>query len=195
MQQIVAKDMWPLWFINESLPSSPAQYDPEYQRKWEFEYEKVTRIDIQENHYVGTVPKKSISFSQHDLVEMIILSGICEAISLINLTMIQHFGSRIDTEFIISHLLSSKGYFILCDNLYKTWTNEQRFFLNKDVEGNDSAEYSCEAGRAALALLTDKKIIRQMQLLLPEHQKEQVSYLIDNKIIFNYIQELFSELA
>ena len=194
MQQIVAKDMLPVWFVNEPLPASPAIYDPEYQKKWEFEYDKVNRIDLQGNHYISTVPKKCVSFSQHDLVEMFTLSGICEAISIINLTMIQHFKSRIDTEFIIDKMLSSKGYRILCDNLYNNWANEQIFYFTKDFAG-DVVTYSCEVGFASWTFLDRKKIILQIQNLLPENQKEQLSYLVDKEILFQYSLELFNELA
>jgi radical SAM superfamily enzyme YgiQ (UPF0313 family) len=194
MQQIVAKNMWPIWFVNESLPASPAQYDPEYQRKWEFEYEKVVRVDLHENNYVGTVPKKSISFSQHDLVEMFTLSAICEAISLINLTMIQYFGSRIDTEFIISHLLSSKEYQMLCANLYSNWTNKQLFYFTKNFAGKREI-YSCEIGHASFVFLEQKKFTLQVQNLLPDHQKEQLSHLINNKIMLVYVRKLFDEPA
>jgi hypothetical protein len=176
--------------VNEPLPASPAMYDPEYQRKWNFAYDKVARISMEGNEYMSIVPKKCISFSQTDLVEMIILSEMCEVISLIDLTMIQYFGSRIDTEFIISKLLSSEGYCILCNNLYKNWTNEQKFYLTQDLEGNDTTKYSCELGSAALTLLADKKIVLQIQNLLSEHQKEQLSYLIDKRILFDYALEI-----
>ena len=90
MQEILANNMLPVWFINEPLPASPAMYDPEYQKKWQFEYDKAVRKDFQEKYYVGIVPKKCISFDQHDLTQMIVLSGISEAISIINLALIQH---------------------------------------------------------------------------------------------------------
>ena len=195
MQQIVAKDMLPVWFVNEPLPASPAIYDPEYQKKWEFEYDKVNRIGLQRNHYISTVSKKCVSFSQHDLVEMFTLSGICEAISIINLTMIQHFKSRIDTEFIIDKMLSSKGYSILCDNLYNNWANEQIFYFTKDFAGDVVTSYSCEVGFASLTLLTNETFILQIQNLLPENQKEQLSYLVDKEILVQYSLELFNELA
>jgi len=195
MQQIVAKNILPNWFVNEPLPASPAIYDPEYQRKWNFEYDKVTRIDLQANHYVGIVPKKCISFSQHDLVKMIILSGICEAVSLINLTMMQHFKLRIDTEFIIDNLLSSEGYSILCDNLYSNWINEQKFYLTQDFAGNTTTSCSCEVGFAGYSLLANETFILQIKNLLLENQKEQLSYLNSKKILLQYVLKIFTELA
>jgi radical SAM superfamily enzyme YgiQ (UPF0313 family) len=195
MQQIVAKNIQPTWFVSEPLPASPAIYDPEYQKKWVFEYDKVNRIDLQGNHYIGIVPKKCISFSQHDLVEMFTLSAICEAISHINLTMIKHFKSRIDTEFIIDNLLSSKGYRILCDNLYNNWANEQKFYLTQDFAGNDATSYSCEVGFVSWTLLKHETFILQIKNLLLENQKEQLSYLVDKEILFDYLLELFNELA
>jgi hypothetical protein len=195
MQQIVANNMLPVWFVNEPLPASPAIYDPEYQKKWEFEYDKVNRIDLQGNHYIGIVPKKCVSFSQRDLVEMFILSGTVEAISLINLTMIQHVGSRINTEFIIDNLLSSKGYRILCDNLYNNWANDQKFYLTQDFVGNAETSYSCEVGFLSWTLMKHKTFMLQIQNLLLENQKEQLSYLVDKEILFDYLLELYHELA
>lgn len=194
MQQILAKNMLPVWFVNEPLPASPAIYDPEYQKKWKFEYDKAVRKDFQQNYYVGIIPKKSVSFSQHDLVEMFILSGICEAISLINLTMIQHVGSRIDTEFIIDNLLLSEGYRILCDNLYKNWSNEQIFYLTQDFVG-DVADYSCEVGYLSVALITHETFILQVQNLLPDDQKQQLFQLHRERILIQYVLKLYAELA
>jgi hypothetical protein len=125
---------------------------------------------------------------------MFTLSGICEAVAMMNLTMIQHFKSRIDTKFIIDNLLSSEEYRILCDNLYSNWTSQQILCFTKDFTG-DAETYSCEVGFASYTFLQHKKFTLQVQNLLPDNQKEQLSYLIDNKIVINYVQELFHELA
>jgi hypothetical protein len=199
MQQILAKNMLPNWFVNEPLPASPAMYDPEYQRKWDFAYDKVDRIDLHGNEYVGIVPKRCISFSQSDLVEMIILSEMSEVISLINLTMIQHFGSRIDTEFILNKLLSSEGYYILRNNLYKNWTNEQKFYLTQDLEGKNTTKYSCEISGLAWRSLgdpdkVDKKFLLQIVNLLSGDQKKQLFYLIMKGILSDFVREIYTEL-
>lgn len=194
MQQIVAKNMLPIWFVNEPLPASPAMYNPEYQHKFQFEYDKVTRKDFQRNSYVSTIPKKCISYNQNDLAKMFILSGICEAVSLINLTMIQYVGLRIDTEFIIDTLLSSEGYRILCNNLYTNWADEKKFYLTQDFSGN-VANYSCEFGFLSAELINNQEFILQVQNLLPDDQKEQLSYLSKERILFQYVLSLFDELA
>ena len=195
MQQIVAKNMLPVWFVNEPLPASPAMYDPAYQQKWNFEYDKVVRKDLQRNDYVNIIPKKCISFSQRDLAEMFILSGICEAVSMINLAMIQYFKLRIDTELLIDNLLSDEGYYILCDNLYSNWVNEKKFYLTQDFEGNTALNYSCEYGFLSVELICNNKFILQVQKLLPDVQKEQLSYLSKEKVLFHYVLDLFDELA
>jgi len=194
MQEILANNMLPVWFINEPLPASPAMYDPEYQKKWQFEYDKAVRKDFQEKYYVGIVPKKCISFDQHDLTQMIVLSGISEAISIINLAMIQHGGSRLDTKFIIDNLLLSEGYRILCDNLYKNWTNEQKFYFTQDFVGN-VANYSCEVGYLSVSLIRLEEFILQLQNLVPDVQKKQLSYLNKEKILYHYVMKLYAELA
>ena len=108
--------------------------------------------------------------------------------------MIQYFGSRIDTEFIISHLLSSREYQMLCANLYSNWTNKQLFYFTKNFAGEPEI-YSCEIGHASAVFLDQKKFILQVQNLLPDNQKEQLSYLINNKIMTDYVRKLFDEPA
>jgi hypothetical protein len=195
MQQVVAKNMLPIWFINEPLPASPALYNPEYQQKWEFEYSKVTRIGMGGSFYVGIIPKKCISFGQHDLVEMVITSIICETISVINLTIMQYFASRIDTNFLIDNLLSSKGYLLLCDNLYNNWIDANVFSFTQDFEGNNIDIHGVEFALGMHHLLNNKQFCLQIQNLLPENQKTQLSYLIDERLIFQYIKDFLEELC
>jgi|688.fasta_scaffold203993_2 hypothetical protein len=195
MQQVVAKNMLPIWFINEPLPASPALYDPEYQRKWEFEYSKVTRIGHGYGTYVSTVPKKCTSFSQRNLVEMVIVSIICETISVINLTILQFFGSRIDTELLIDNLLSSEGHLLLCNNLYNNLINENAFLLTQDFEGNVTDPYGCEISLGMQQLLKNKKFCLQVQDLLPEHQKIQLLELLNKEIIIQFIKNFLEEIS
>lgn len=192
MQQVVAKNMLPIWFINEPLPASPALYDPEYQRKWEFEYSKVLRLG-HESFFVGILPKKCISFSQRDMVKMVITSAICESISVMNLAIMEHFGFRISTDLLIESLLSSEGCLILCDNLYNNWEDKNMFLLTKDFEGNDTATYGCEILSGMQKLLKDKKFCLEVQNLLPEKQQQQFLYVMAEKIdqyVFDYLKEL-----
>ena len=195
MRQVVAKNMLPVWFTNEPLPASPALYDPEYQQKWEFEYSKVIRLGQGNSLYVSTIPKKCISFSQRDLAEMIITSIVCETISVINLTVMQYFKWRIDTDSLIDNLLSSEGYLLLCDNLYYNWVDANVFSLTKDFEGNDVGIYGVEVSYGMQNLLKNKKFCLQVQNLLPENQKTQVLYLMDEEIIFQFISDYLEELS
>jgi tRNA A37 methylthiotransferase MiaB len=50
-------------FFNEPLPASPALTDPEYQRKFQFEYVVSNRISGGVGDYSTKIPKKCISFS------------------------------------------------------------------------------------------------------------------------------------
>jgi hypothetical protein len=99
--------------------------------------------------------------------------------------MMQYVKSRIDTEFIIDNLLSSKGYNILCDNLYSNWINEQKLYLTQDFVGN-AETYSCEVGFASWTLLTNETFILQIQNLLPEHIN------LDPKAVLDLIKEFAS---
>ena len=195
MQQIVAKNMYPVWFVNDPLPASPALYNPEYQQKWEFEYSKVTRIGMGDSFYVGIIPKKCISFGQRDLVEMVITSIICETISVINLTIMQYFASRIDTSFLIDNMLSSAGYLLLCDNLYTNWLDADVFLLTQDFEGNNIDIHGVEGALGMYHLLNTNQFCLQIQNLLPENQKTQLTYLIDERLIFQYMKDFLAELS
>ena len=88
----------------------------------------------------------------------------------------------------------SEGYRILCDNLYKNWTNEQKFYFTQDFVGN-VANYSCEVGYLSVSLIRLEEFILQLQNLVPDVQKEQLSYLNKEKILYHYVLKLYAELA
>ena len=73
-------------FLNEPLPASPAIYDPEYQRQFQYEYVDSNRI-YSSGVYLSKIPKKSKSFSQQNLVQMNVLSAIYQALCLINFAL------------------------------------------------------------------------------------------------------------
>lgn len=194
MKQIVGKHMHPVWFINEPLPASPALTDSEYQQKWKFKYCKVSRLGSEGDvPYVSTIPKECTSFSQHDFTEMVMTSIICETISIINLTMYKVFQSQIDTDLIIDNLLSSKGFFLLTDNLYNNWKKNNVLWLNKDWQGNNQDFYGIEQTLGVGALLQDKNFGSEVTQLLPEKQQKQFALITVTNHLLKFLDDYREE--
>jgi len=195
IKQIVGKNMHPVWFVNEPLPASPALTDPEYQKKWKFEYCKVGRLGNEGDvGYISTIPKECISFSQHDFTKMLITSNICETISIINLTMYKVFRSQIDTDLIIDNLLSSEGFVLLTDNLYNNWTEKNTLLLNKDWEGNIQDIYGIEQTLGVGQLLKDKNFCLEVAHSLSGEQKKQFALVTaKNSLVEKFLKDYREE--
>lgn len=196
MQEIISNDMLPVWFLNEPLPASPALFDPEYQKKWKFEYVKVTRVTAANytNTFVSTIPKNSISFDQFNFCQMILLCVFGEIVSVINLCMKENFYCGIDTTWLFINLIESQGYLILCENLYKNWTKDNILALTQDFEGNSVKMYGVEQTIGLTSLLRQKKFLDDVLNLLPIGQKKQLTYLMNEKI-FSWINLFTVELS
>ncbi len=190
MRQILAiNNVLPWIYLNEPLPASPAMTDPEYQRRFQFEYDKVSRIDFRQKYFVAIIPKKCISFSQHDFVKMTVLSVLCYAISLINLTMIRYTKSAVNTELLIDNILSSTGYDILCKNLYTNWTDKTNFYFTQNFAGVDTQSYSADSQDLTI-LLKDTAFMEQIQNTLPTQQKSSLIFLYQTKLLQKHVQSL-----
>lgn len=126
--EIADKNIFPIIFFNEPLPSSPAIYDPEYQRKFQFEYIHSNRM-LGNKKYLSLIAKKSTSFDQADLVHMNVTSGIYQAVTAIKLVMNEHNLSGIDVRAVAQQVIQSQKYQNLYNNLYNNWLNENNFFF------------------------------------------------------------------
>jgi hypothetical protein len=142
-------------------------YDPEYQRQFQFEYVKSTRIDSSFVFYISEIPKKCISFDQKQLVEMTVLSGVYNALSVIKFVLARQTGSHMDIELIIDEFLTSYQYHNLCNNLYTNWSTEQKFYFTKDFADNPVV-LSCEPMTYGGVLSKDINFILYITNLLPK---------------------------
>lgn len=167
LRQITGADILPIVFLNEPLPASPAMYDSEYQRRFKFEYVKSTRIDPGFDFYISEIPKKCISFDQKQLVEMTVLSGVYNALSVMKFVLAQQAGAHMDIEPIIDEFLISYQYHDLCNNLYSNWSTQQKFYFTKNFV-NQPAVLSCEPMTYGGALSKDKNFILYITKLLPK---------------------------
>jgi tRNA A37 methylthiotransferase MiaB len=176
LRQVTGANILPIVFLNEPLPASPAMYNPEYQRRFQFEYVKSTRIDPGFDFYTSEIPKKCVSFDQKQLVEMTVLSGIYNALSVIKFVLVQQTESHIDIEPIIDDFLTSHQYYNLCDNLYTNWSTEQKFYFTKDFS-DKPVVLSCEPMSYGGALSKDKNFISYITKLLPKDISKKLAWL------------------
>jgi tRNA A37 methylthiotransferase MiaB len=133
LDQVTQQNIFPIIFLNEPLPASPAIYNPEYQKKFQFEYIYSNRIIS--NVYSSKIPKKSSSFDQSDIVQMNLLSQIYIALSAINLGLKENMSQPLETSKLVDRFLNSQQYKNLHDNLYHNWTIENNFYYTINFSG------------------------------------------------------------
>ena len=134
LDQVMQQNIFPIIFLNEPLPASPAIYNPEYQEKFQFEYIYSNRIIT--GVYSSKIPKKSSSFDQSDIVQMNLLSQIYIALSAINLGLKENMSQPLETSKLVDKFLNSQQYKNLHDNLYHNWTVENNFYYTINFSGN-----------------------------------------------------------
>jgi hypothetical protein len=136
------ENILPIVFLNEPLASSPALYDPNYQDKFQCEYIESVRTDWGGRTYLSVMPKKCISFSQLDLVEMQVTSAFMHVVAIINL----HLNlERQALELIVDSLLKSESYRLLRDNLYHNWTVDNNFYYTISFLGEPTASIAADS--------------------------------------------------
>jgi hypothetical protein len=133
LEQVIQQNILPVIFLNEPLPASPAIYDPEYQRRFQYEYVHSNRI--LGGIYSSKIPKKSSSFDQQDLVQMNLLSAIYLALSAINFVLREKNSQILDITRIVDEFLTSTHYQTLYNNLYHNWTVENNFYYTVNFSG------------------------------------------------------------
>jgi hypothetical protein len=130
---VTQQNILPIIFLNEPLPASPAMYNPEYQRKFQFEYIHSNRIG--NSLYLSKIPKKSMSFDQHDLVQMNLLSAVYKSLSTINFALRENHAQSLDVEKIVDQFITSEHWKNLYNNLYNNWTIHNNFYYTIDFSG------------------------------------------------------------
>ena len=193
LRQVVGANILPIIFLNEPLPASPARYNPEYQRRFQFEYVKSTRLDPNYVFYISEIPKKCISFDQRQLVEMTVLSGVYNALSVIKFLLLRHAGLQLDIELIIDAFLTSCQYHNLCNNLYTNWSTEQKFYFTKDFS-NKPVLLASEPMGYGSALSRDINFILYITNLMPKDIAGKLSQLRLQTNLDQLSSELCSEV-
>jgi hypothetical protein len=159
ISQVVQNNIFPIVFLNEPLPASPAIYDPNYQEKFQFEYVHSYRIMRNEStRYSSLMPKKSRSFTQEDVVHMTIISSVYIALSAIKLSIIQYELEEFDVEKVADSIISTPNYSMLYNNLLRNWVDNNNFYYTVNFDGSDERISDTTLYRSLLATNTFLKM-------------------------------------
>lgn len=124
-------------YVSELLFASPAATNKEYQEKFKFKYSESLRYSNYSNNFFrGKFPEYCYSFSQEDLVEMVILTSFYHALLMLKFE-IRNFNSvPYDIETTVDYFLASPEYFRLRNNLLDNWKND-KFYYTIDFDGSE----------------------------------------------------------
>lgn len=136
LKNVTQQNIIPMVFLNDPLPASPAMYDPEYQRRFQFEYVASNRLTVDKITYQSNIPKKSSSFDQADIVQMNVLSMIYSSISVLNVALTEHNIPVFDIELVVEDFLKTNECQQLRDNLYSNWIEHSNFYYTINFSGN-----------------------------------------------------------
>jgi tRNA A37 methylthiotransferase MiaB len=189
LEQVTQQNILPVIFLNEPLPASPAIYDPEYQRKFQYEYIHSNRIlgEI----YSSKIPKKSSSFDQTDLVQMNLLSAIYLALSAINFALRETNSMVLNTTHIVDDFLTSIHYKNLYDNLYHNWTVENNFYYTIDFSGHPTQIADLVLG---LALAADVSFLKYISTFLSINDQREFLKMAVKSQFQKMIYEIHSDV-
>jgi hypothetical protein len=188
LQTVTEKNIMPLIFLNEPLPASPAMYDPEYQKQFQFEYVYSQRIAWKK--YFSYIPKKSNSFDQSDLVAMTVLTGVYGAMSVINLALIENKVETLDIAEVVLDFLSSDYYKNLYTDLYENWTTENNFYFTKGID-QDSVEIPDT--HLNMHLIGNSVFLKYLLKFVPLHDQMKFIKLSVDSTFKNYMDTINSD--
>ena len=189
LQTVTEKNIMPLIFLNEPLPASPAMYDPEYQKQFQFEYVYSQRMAY--GKYFSYIPKKSNSFDQSDLVAMTVVTGVYWAMSVINLALIENNVETLNIAEAVSDFLNSDYYKNLHNNLYENWTTENNFYFTKGI--NQDIVEEIPDTRLNAYLVSNSVFLKYLLKFVPSHNQMKFIKLSVNSTFKNYMDTVFSD--
>jgi hypothetical protein len=189
LDQVTQENILPVIFLNEPLPASPAIYDPEYQRKFQYEYVYSNRI--LGGIYSSKIPKKSISFDQQDLVRMNLLSAMYLALSAINFALQENNSQLLDITRIVDEFLTSTHYQTLYNNLYYNWTVENNFYYTVNFSGTTTQIPDLTLG---LALTKDSAFLKYISTFLSVEDRRKFLKMAVNADFQKMIYEIHSDV-
>jgi tRNA A37 methylthiotransferase MiaB len=188
LEQVTQANILPVIFLNEPLPASPAIYDPEYQRKFKFEYLQSNRVLVNDQKiYSSLIPKKSSSFDQSDLVHMNLLNAVYFALAVVNLALTEYNFKRINISTIVDDYVTTSNYQNLYNNLYHNWTVDNNFYYTINYSGN-----KCTLEN--LNLVDYREFLTYVALILPADRRSEFSKLVFNNKFPKFLQEIAKDI-
>jgi hypothetical protein len=188
LEQVTQANILPVIFLNEPLPASPAIYDPEYQRKFKFEYLQSNRVLVNDQKiYSSLIPKKSSSFDQADLVHMNLLNAVYFALAVINLALTEYNFKRINISTIVDDYVTTSNYQNLYANLYHNWTVDNNFYYTIDYSGNKCTSENPN-------LVDHREFLKYVTLILPADRQSEFSKLVFNNKFPKFLQEIAKDI-
>lgn len=190
---LIDKNIFPMVFINEPLPNSPAMYDPSYQDRFAFEYVETTRWSEQVL-YTSMLPRKCYSFDQHDLVHMMLLSNAVQSLFAIKI-LEPHL--ELDCSACISSIMQDSTYLSLHEIFYKKWSESNAFYF--DSKGMIIGEFEMPGSRCGeLSLQTYfLKSVWFAQFIaqfLPIKQRQYFSNRFKDKVYWQWMNEFYIDV-
>jgi hypothetical protein len=193
LKQITENNIQPIVFLNEPLPASPAMYDPEYQKQFQFEYVTSTRSTFDNNFFVSQLPKQCISFDQLDLVSMTLLSSFYYVVTTLKICATKFVEFDMNIESVINSLLNSKYYKDWYQNLYDNWTTEQKFYFTKDFFGNPCV-LSADPLIVGSKLACNNKFNAYLLEILPLDKSNKILKLLVDPDFKKFVNEVYSQI-
>ena len=190
LKNVTQENIIPMVFLNEPLPASPAMYDPEYQRQFQFEYVPSNRLTIDKTTYQSCIPKKSSSFDQADIVQMNVLSMIYTAMAALNVVLIEFNLPTFDTELVVDGFLKTNNYQHLYDNLYCNWTTNNNFYYTT----NFSLKYQLIEDFTLFDLLYDNKFLHWLIQFFPAETKKTLTQFLVSDNLKNTLYSILSDV-
>lgn len=189
LTQVTQQNILPVIFLNEPLPASPAIYDPEYQRKFQYEYVHSNRI--LGGIYSSKIPKKSSSFDQRDLVQMNVVSAMYLALSAINFALYEHKAELLNISSVVDEFLDSEHYNNLYNNLYYNWTVENNFYYTINFSGKSAQIADLSLG---LELTRDLQFIKYVSRFFSVSKQRKFLKLTISSKFQKIIEEIYSDV-
>ena len=193
LKQITENNIQPIPLLNEPLPASPAMYDPEYQKQFQFEYVTSNRSTNDNNFFVSQLPKQCISFDQLELVSMTLLSSFYYVVTTLKICATKFVDIDMNIEAVVDSLLNSKYYKDWYQNLYDNWSAEQKFYFTKDFFG-DSCVIPADPLLAGIKLINDDKFNAYLLKILPLGQSNKILKLLIKPDFKKFVYEVCKQI-
>jgi hypothetical protein len=191
---VTKEKVFPMIFLNESLPASPAMRDKKYQETWNFEYADSLRFNGA-HKYRGQFAASCISFSRKELVKMSMLSILSTCTSLINLWLLKNGIEKIQLTDLIDRFFLLDQVQKIEQNLYQNWTENNNYFFTINFDGKEDCISACAVVSATVQWLNNKSFLSLILKILnvTNQHKLDIFRTIKKELYSNYTKNLLLE--